>query len=54
MLVVLGSAVAAVTCAVFVIQPLPLPLMEVVIVKVAVEPEASEASSQRTVRVALA
>ena len=53
LLVVLGSAVELVTCAVFVTQPLPLPT-DVVIVKVAVEPAARDASSQRTMRVALA
>ena len=53
LLVVLGSGVEVVTWAVFVIQPLPLPPTDVVIVKLAVEPEAREASAQRTVRVAL-
>jgi hypothetical protein len=53
LLVVFGSGVELVTCAVFVIQPLPLPT-DVVMVKVAVEPEARDASSQRTMRVALA
>ena len=49
----LGSDDELVTCAVFVIQPLPFPT-DVVIVNVAVEPEARDASSQRTMRVALA
>ena len=53
-MVVFGSGVEVVTCAVFVIQPLPFPPTEVVIVKIAVAPEAIEASSQRTMRVALA
>jgi hypothetical protein len=53
LLVVLVSGVELVTCAVFVIEPLPPFPIDVVIVKGAVEPEAREASSQRTVRVAL-
>ena len=51
LLVVLVSGVELVTCAVFAIAPLLFLTMDVVIVKGAVEPEAREASSQRTVRV---
>jgi hypothetical protein len=50
---VFGSGVELETWAVFVIQPLPLPT-EVVIVNDAAPPCASDASSQRKVRVELA
>jgi glycine/D-amino acid oxidase-like deaminating enzyme len=48
---VFGSGVELETWAVFVIQPLPLALIEVVSVNDAAPPCASEARSQRTVRV---
>ena len=52
LLTVLGSGVELETWAVLVIQPLPLPVIEVVIVNDAAALCASEATSQRTVRVA--
>ena len=54
LLVALGSDVALETSAVLMIQPLPLPVTDVVIVNEAVAFAASEASSQRTMRVAIA
>jgi hypothetical protein len=50
---VLGSGVELETWAVLVIQPLPFPMTEVVIVNDAVPLCASDVSSQRTVRVEL-